>query len=154
MPNIADSIEYSKLAASDPNAKLGSNEALNRGSLEGKDSATAVYFYYQHRPEHWRSELTHWSNCNSRRWSRRWNRRRFRAAVSSRRFTSLELLCVHVNVFQRSEAIQRQRLTRTEFLFIQQVFRLFTMPLCAIVCYTALDTSLTWPGCRSWSVRL
>lgn len=32
LPNIADRIEYSKFAASEPNAKLGSKLRLNRGS--------------------------------------------------------------------------------------------------------------------------
>jgi hypothetical protein len=39
LPNIADRIEYSKLAASDPNEKLGSNGTLKRGSLGENDSA-------------------------------------------------------------------------------------------------------------------
>jgi hypothetical protein len=39
LPNIADRIEYSRLAASDPNEKLGSNGTLKRGSLGENDSA-------------------------------------------------------------------------------------------------------------------
>jgi len=40
LPNIADRIEYSKLAASDPNEKLlASNGTLKRGSLGENDSA-------------------------------------------------------------------------------------------------------------------
>lgn len=43
LPNIADRIEYSKFAASEPNAKLGSKLRLNRGSaVAGNGSAGAV----------------------------------------------------------------------------------------------------------------
>lgn len=38
-PSIADRIEYSRLAASDPNAKLGSNGILHIGSFCGNGSA-------------------------------------------------------------------------------------------------------------------
>jgi hypothetical protein len=39
LPNMADKMEYSRLAASDPKEKLGSNGTLKRGSPGEKDSA-------------------------------------------------------------------------------------------------------------------
>ena len=38
-PNIADSIEYSKLAASEPKVKVGSKEEVRMDSFCGNDSA-------------------------------------------------------------------------------------------------------------------
>lgn len=39
MPNIAESIEYSKLAASEPKGKAGSKDEVSMGSFCGNDSA-------------------------------------------------------------------------------------------------------------------
>lgn len=39
LPRMAERMEYSRFAASDPKAKLGSNETLKRGSFVGNGSA-------------------------------------------------------------------------------------------------------------------
>lgn len=42
LPRMADKMEYSKFAASEPNAKFGSKETLKSGSFVGNGSAAGV----------------------------------------------------------------------------------------------------------------
>ena len=71
LPRIADKIEYSRFAASEPKLNVGSkiNEELNNGSDDGKGSVAAKLMSYNRTPREQRRRTC----CRSQRW--RWRRR-------------------------------------------------------------------------------